>query len=207
MKTGTGLVRNRIWIRIVLCTGLFWLASVAPLKGQINPASSTNVLERKAKPEGNLKIRVSVDEVRIDAVVLNWRGRQITDLTADDFEIYQDGKKQEIISAIYISDNASQPDNHAPLISAQAPSRDKIRRTFLFLVDDLGMSFVNLHHTRMGLKKFVEKQMQTRDLVGILRTSNGSGPIFSSDKSQLLAEIENIQWGMPQAIASCGRGG
>ncbi len=207
MKTGTDLLRNRNRICKALCACLFWLTAVVPLKGQTSPASIANDLEQTAKPEGNMKIRVAVDEVRIDAVVLNWRGRQITDMTADDFEIYQDGKKQEIISAIYINDQTSRPDSQAPLISVPALSRDEIRRTILFLVDDLSMSFVNLHHTRMGLKNFVEKQMQPGDMVGIIRTSMGFNPPFTSDKRQLLAEIENIQWGMAQAIASCGPGG
>jgi VWFA-related protein len=207
MKKEIGSIRNRNWICKVLCACLFWLAAVVPLKGQSSTASNASGLEQTANPEENFKIRVSVDEVRIDAVVLNWRGRQITDLTAEDFEIYQDGKKQEIISAVYLNEQASQPDSRAPLISAPAPSRDRIRKTILFLVDDLSMGFVNLHHTRMGLKNFVEKQMQPGDLVGILRTSLGSGPLFSSDKRQLLAAIEDIQWGTPQAIASCGPGG
>lgn len=206
MKTGTNLIRNRKWICKVLCTGLFWLASPVIVKGQTTPSSSVNE-EQKEKPGENLKIRVSVEEVRIDAVVLNWRGKQITDLTADEFEIYQDGKKQEITTAIYVDNQISQSESQTPMISAQAPSRDKIRRTILFLVDDRSMSFENIHHARMGLKNYVEKQMQPGDLVGILRTSNGFGPLFSSDKRQLLAAIENIQWGVHMTVAGCGPGG
>lgn len=207
MKTRIRLIQNGNRIRMALCVCLLWLAAPMILKGRQNPASAAEIPEQKAKPEQETTIRVAVDEVRIDAVVLNWRGRQITDLTADDFEIRQDGKKQKIISCNYVNEYIPERERRIPLISTPSPSRDEIRRTILFLVDDFSMSFVNLHHTRMALRNFVEKQMQPGDLVGILQTSMGFGRLFSSDKRQLMAAIEKIQWGAPQTMGNCGSGG
>jgi hypothetical protein len=65
------------------------------------------------------------------------------------------------------------------------------------------MGFKDYYHTRMALRNFVEKQMQQGDLVGILQTSRGHSRPFSSDKRQLLAIIEDIQWGRSQTIAGC----
>ena len=42
--------------------------------------------------EKDFRIQVSVEEVRLDAVVLDKRGNQITNLTAKDFRIFQNGK-------------------------------------------------------------------------------------------------------------------
>lgn len=207
MKISLDLIRNGNVICLTLCVCFFWLASPVKLKGQPDPASPVDVLEKKAKSEQEIAVRVTVDEVRIDAVVLNWRGRQITDLTADDFEIYQDGKRQKIVYCTYVNDYIPESDRKIPLISASAPSRDEIRRTVLFMVDDFSMSFIQLHHTRMALKNFVEKQMQPGDIVGILQTSTGFGQIFSSDKRQLMSKIEQIQWGAAQTMADCGPGG
>ncbi len=204
MKTSIDLAWNRNVIRLALC--IYCLAAPMIVNGQQNPALSAEVPEQGARPEQDITIRVDVDEVRIDAVVLNWRGHQITDLTADDFEIYQDGKKQEIVSCTYVNDYVPRHDR-IYMISTPAPSRNEIRRTILFLVDNFSMSFENLHHTRMALKNFVEKQMQPGDLVGILQTSLGFGQLFSSDKRQLLSAIENIQWGASQTMADCGPGG
>jgi VWFA-related protein len=46
------------------------------------------------------------------------------------------------------------------------------------------------------LKKFVDEQMQTGDLVAIIRTSGGMGALqqFTSDKRQLYAAIERVKW-------------
>src|SRR6478736_6010257 len=48
------------------------------------------------------KFRVAVDAVRIDAVVTDKNGRIVSDLTADDFEILQDGKKQTVTFAQFV---------------------------------------------------------------------------------------------------------
>ena len=46
--------------------------------------------------------RVGVDVVRIDAVVTDKDGRVVTDLTAKDFELRQDGKVQNITLARFV---------------------------------------------------------------------------------------------------------
>ena len=60
------------------------------------PASEPDDNARISQAGSGKTIRVNVEEVRIDAVELGGNRRQITDLTADDFEIYQDGVLQEI---------------------------------------------------------------------------------------------------------------
>ena len=204
MKTGMDLVRRRNVICMVFCVCLICLGSAVILHSQENPASPAGGLEQKTNPEQDKTIRVAVDEIRIDAVVLNRKGRQITDLEAYDFEIYQDGKKQEVISCTYVNDYIPKLERKIPLVSSPAPTRDEIRRTVLFIVDDLSMSFELFYYTRMALANFVEKQMQPGDLVGILPTSFGFGRLFSTDKRQLLSTIEKIQWG---AYVNCGPGG
>jgi len=49
---------------------------------------------------------------------------------------------------------------------------------------------------RRALKKFVDEQMQSGDLVAIIRTSGGMGALqqFTSDKRQLYAAVERVKW-------------
>ena len=147
-----------------------------------------------------LKIMVSVNEVRIDVVVLDKKGNQITDLTADDFEVFQDNKRQTITSGVYID---SQPNNAArtaatrkeaqniPQFPTTALKKEDVRRTILFVVDDYALSFENGYYTKMALRNFVEKQMQTGDLVAIIRTDYGNRSLnmFLSDKREVFARI------------------
>jgi hypothetical protein len=74
------------WIRYIAYSFFCTMAAMTVLFGQA-PVAGVQTESR------NFAVKVDVDEVQLDAVVLDWRGRQITDLTADDFEIYQDGKR------------------------------------------------------------------------------------------------------------------
>ena len=48
-------------------------------------------------------IRVTLSLVQVDAVVTDKGGRHVTDLTAADFEIYEDGRRQEITHCSYVA--------------------------------------------------------------------------------------------------------
>jgi len=54
-------------------------------------------------------IRVTVNLVQVDAVVTDSKGNQVTNLTADDFLLLQDGKPQKITHFSYISTAAATP--------------------------------------------------------------------------------------------------
>ncbi len=156
--------------------------------------------------EKDFTIRIGVEEIRLDAVVLDGKGRQITGLTAEDFELYQDDRPQKINAAYYITDQFTPAAKHAlpskplkgvPPIPSPMMTRDKAQRVIIFVVDDLSMGFEHVHNARMALGKFIDNQMQSGDLVAILRTSHGISALqmFSSDKRHLQKLVENIRWG------------
>lgn len=203
---------------ILIISSFFWLSCAMELTGQVSTPAAESAENPNGSPKEDFTIRVAVEEVRIDAVVVDRRGRQITDLTTDDFELYQDGKRQKILSAAYVNEYQPQPRRStaarnspkAPLLASGAMlSRDQVRRTIVFVVDDLSMNFEHLNYTRMSLEKFVESQMQPGDLVSIIRTGAGIGAfqLFCSEKQPLLSAIRDIRWGASQALANCGPGG
>src|SRR5437667_11173726 len=67
-------------------------------------------------------LRVTVNLVQVDAVITDSKGKQVTNLTADDFEVLQDGKRQKITKFSYISTAAPTP---API--APAPTGPAVR--------------------------------------------------------------------------------
>ena len=91
-------------------------------------------------------VRITTNLVQIDAVVTK-DGKPVRDLKAEDFEIYEDGRKQTITNFAFISNlpNAPRPvsptgENTAGVPPAGPIQRDVARRTVAIVVDDLGMS-------------------------------------------------------------------
>jgi VWFA-related protein len=206
-------------LRILFCTSCFLAALTSALIGQTNPAASQSDNPANTKQKQEFTLRVSVEEVRLDAVVVDKNGHQITNLAAGDFEIYQDGKPQKTIASTYVLDSQAkpgittvEPDASKPALSSTSRAmlpKDQIRRTIVFAIDDLSMTFDQLYYARMSLHKFLDTQMQRGDLISIVRTSGGIGAqqLFSSDKRLLNAAAGNLHWGSSQAITSCGSGG
>jgi VWFA-related protein len=201
-----------IRFRILLGLGCFCVSMLVYSQDYRNPVLLQESNDAGDQDENKSIVRVGVEEVRLDAVVLDRKGHQITDLTADDFEVYQDNKKQQIIASKYISDFQSSPVSRhtsspeakaARAIPAPRLTPDEVRRTIIFLVDDVSLRrFPEVYRARMCLRKYVEEQMQPGDLVAILQTHRGASALsaFTSEKSELLIRINNIHWIPPYEL-------
>ena len=155
-------------------------------------------------------VRITTNLVQVDAVVVDKKGRQVTDLRAEDFEILEDNRPQKITNFSYVlNETAPAPaspkpaDKFAPPDPPRRLRPEQVRRTMALVVDDLGLSFESLPAVKHAIKKFVNEQMQPNDMVAIVRTSAGVGALqqFTSDKRQLNFAVDRIKWSM------IGRGG
>ncbi len=157
---------------------------------------------------GDDTIRVNVNLVQLDVTVVDKAGKHVPDLTAADFEVTRDGKKQTIKSVLFVPgqrvgvepvEKLEKPAPGempvAPLPSKQLRAQD-VRRTVALLIDDLSMSFESSFYARTALRKFVEESIQPGDLVALFRSSSGLGVLqqFTSDKRQILAAIDRTKF-------------
>jgi len=146
-------------------------------------------------------VRISTNLVQVDAVVTK-DGKVVRDLTADDFEIYEDGRKQTITNFAFISNvpnNAAQPATKEKTTAAipVAPLKpDDPRRTIALVVDDLGLSAESMGSVRKQLRKFIAEELQPNDLVAIIRTGGELGALqqFTNDKRVLNRAVERLRW-------------
>ena len=158
-------------------------------------------------------VRITTNLVQVDAVVTDRAGHQISDLTPEDFEVYEDGRKQQITNFSYIklqpapeTPAPARKDKNAPPAPPAPPVQlrpEQVRRSIALVVDDLGLSFESTHFVRNALRRFVDEQMQPNDLVAIIRTGAGVGALqqFTTDKQLLYAAIDRVKWN------AYGRGG
>src|SRR5262249_44866616 len=154
-------------------------------------------------------IRINVNLVQVDAVVTDNKGKAVTDLKAEDFEVLQDGKPQAITNFAFINvkESTSRGLPPRPVVQQRGgratplPPPPVVRpqqtpRTGAIVVDDLGLSSDSIIRVRQSITKWVDTQMQPGDLVAVIRTSAGMGALqqFTADKRLLHSAIERVRF-------------
>ncbi|HKR14548.1 MAG TPA: VWA domain-containing protein [Pyrinomonadaceae bacterium] len=140
-------------------------------------------------------VRINTNLVQIDAVVTKG-GKLVADLKVEDFEIFEDGKRQTITSFAYISNTPRTSEARDKSVPFAPLKRDDPRRTLAIVIDDLGMSATSVSDARRQLRKFVAEKLQPHDLVAIIRTSGQIGALqqFTNDKRVLNRAVEQLRW-------------
>jgi VWFA-related protein len=184
----------------------------SPTPSTTTPAATQQPAQPPQKLEADEVVRITTNLVQVDAVITDKNGKVVTDLKPDEVQIFEDGHQQKITHFSYnvtetvAAERPTKPapvDKNAPPVPPVRLKPEDIRRTIAIVVDDLGLSFESTYYVRRALKKFVDEQMQTGDLVAIIRTGGGMGALqqFTADKRQLYAAIDRVKWYMN------GRGG
>jgi VWFA-related protein len=143
-----------------------WLSLVALL------ASALSAAPEKGK-ETPLVVRLGVDLVQVDAVVVDKKGHAVTDLVAADFEILQDGRPQTVTQAAFMGILAGEGARGVPAAGAAADDTTvaaEPSEAIVFVVDDLALSVSSVSATRRALLSFANG-MDDASPVFLLRTA------------------------------------
>jgi VWFA-related protein len=191
-------MKPKIFLALLLSACL-----VSPVLAQTEtkPQEPPPVPQQKPGDDKDDVVRITTNLVQVDAVVTK-DGKPVTNLTADDFEIYEDGRKQTITSFAYISNVPGAPVPVTPLknkpLGPPSPrvTPNEPHRIVAFVVDDLGLSGESMGQVRKQLKKFITEQLQPNDLVAIIRTGGELGVLqqFTNDKRLLMRAMERLRW-------------
>lgn len=145
--------------------------------------------------------RTGIELVEIDAVVTDDKGNPVTGLTADDFELIEDGKPHPIAAFSVVdipieraeralfSPTAIEPD----VRSNQGPPG----RIYLFTLDDVSPTLAL--RTRHFLRRFIEEHFGANDIAAIAYVGKGASNSqdFTSNKRILLSALEKFTGGFP----------
>ena len=194
-------MKSKLFFAVFVC-----LAIAATTLGQAQQPSPT---PRAPAQEDDI-VRITTNLVQVDVVVTK-NGKIVKGLTADDFEIFEDGKRQTITNFLYVSNvadaaavssaTAAPPVTNPKSRNVTGPAPPPIepnqaRRIMALVIDDLGLSAESINQVRKQLRKFVDEQMQPNDLVAIIRTGAEIGALqqFTNDKRLLQSAITQAQW-------------
>ena len=97
----------------------FFKGSAQNPKPQKPPAAATPTATPPQEPEDYSDddvVRITTNLVQVDLVVTDGKGNQVTNLTQDDFEIYEEGKQQPITNFSWVSNEQT------PALTTSNPS-------------------------------------------------------------------------------------
>ena len=171
---------------------------IAVLLGSVSDAQQGSA---PVRPADQPVFRLSVSLVQLDAVVTDKKGRHVSTLGRDDFEVYQDGRPQPVVAVSYVdADDGWVDTSGLPPLPVEALKPEDARRVIAVVVDDLRMSFESIYYARRGIGQFFDRQFQPGDL-GMLVTTSGAGvsqltyspKVLKAASSRLRYSLWNMQ--------------
>ncbi len=170
-------------------------ATAPPPAGGQGAAATGQAAPQQAPPT----FRVQVDAVTQDVIVRDDRGIFVPDLKKDEFEIYEDGIKQSIVSMTLIHggrvtnllEAPPPPPPEGIILPPVRRVNESSGRIFLFFVDDLHLRFQNTGRVRELFKKFSKQLVHDGDLFGIVSSGPSSIAIDMTYDMKRLDEAIN----------------
>ena len=138
--------------------------------------------------------RTEVNYVEVDAFVMGEGGEFLRDLTRDDFQIFEEGVRQEITAFAEISIPIERPE---ATFVASVP-RDTATneqpfggRVYVFVLDEAHTDPRRSATARKLASQFIRDQMAADDVAAVVITGDqpGAGQAFTSDKRLLLEAV------------------
>jgi VWFA-related protein len=155
---------------------------------------------KEQKKQDEPLLRIETELVQIDAVVTDKQGKLAHDLKRADFELFEDGKKQEI--AHFAIGTAAQPARWLAVekkpaekrVADSTPVEIRAGRYIVIAVDDFHLAPENLMIAKRTLQRFINDQMVGGDQVAIATTSGNIGMFqqFTDERDVLERAVNRL---------------
>ncbi|MCI0388215.1 MAG: VWA domain-containing protein [Acidobacteria bacterium] len=221
-------LRRHFTTRTVICMcalGLFWApaptligpgyaslpACFASIKDRLENPSTLEAMRtqgvsqeqkgKEQKKQDEPLLRIETELVQIDVVVTDKQGKLVRDLKRVDFELFEDGKKQEITHfavgtaaqpAKWLAVEKKKPDEKSSADSTTVEIQ--AGRYIVIAVDDFHLAPENLLNAKRTLQRFINNQMVAGDQVAIATTSGNIGMFqqFTNERDVLERAINRL---------------
>src|SRR4249919_2134064 len=187
------LKMNGFWSTATLVALTAGMAAQAPGQAPAAPNTATS----QERPT----FKVQVDLVTNDIIVRDEKGNFIPDLKKEEFEIFEDGVKQDITSMTVVTGGRvtnvlappPPPQPEGIILPPARPKTDVSGRIFLFFVDDLHLQFHNTGRVRDLFKRISKELVHDGDMFGIVSSGPSSIAVdMTYDKARLEEAIKKI---------------
>ena len=171
-------------------------ASQQPAAAQ-QPGSPQQAAPQPPVDQPPVTFRVEVNYVEVDAVVTDAQGMPIRDMTKDDFELFEDGKRQEVATFSLINipiERAERPLFAASPVEADVQTNEHIEgRIYLIVLDDLHTDVTRSPRVKAAATRFIQENFGTNDLAAVVFTGRaGDGQDFTNNPRLLVTAISKF---------------
>jgi VWFA-related protein len=171
----------------------------APAGPSKAPASSDSASEVDAHPSVPFESHVNLVPVRV--VVHDSNGRVVTNLTKEDFRLFQDRRPQTIshfsvetpasAEKLVVRGQASGEPSDQPNVSA--PGTLALPSRFVALLfDDAHLNIQDLMQARLAAMRYLDASIDPSELVAILTTSGQTQVDFTDDRAKIRAMVAEL---------------
>lgn len=199
------VVRSRVIVHRLLFSACLACALAGPAMyaQQAPPQTSQAGSQQAAEAQQGQQppaFRAGVNFVRVD-VHPTQDGRPVTDLTQDDFELLEDGVRQElrsfervVIRAPSPLDTRIEPRNAAEANQMAASSR---ARLFVLFLDTYHIQFLSAANAKTALVQLLERTLGPDDLVAVMTPEMGARTITFTRRPESIEELLGrlLTWG------------
>lgn len=161
------------------------LGSEALLAGAVLGIGVPASLQEQPPP----RLRTSTQVVQVDVRVHDEAGRFVEGLTADDFEVRENGVLQRLSSLTLVRGDARG--------SASSTESSEVRvvpanRTWIFLIDQRHIGLNGFHRTKESLRTFLAERMDRADAVGIVMDDKMINNRITPNPEEYLAALDTF---------------
>jgi VWFA-related protein len=167
--------------------------------------------------ESQPTFRVAIDLVTTDVIARDDSGQFVADLKKDEFEVFEDGVKQEIATFTLVHGGRvlnqllppPPPPQEGIILPPPRPPNDTAGRILLFFVDDLHLDFANTARLKQLFQKIAKELVHEGDMFGVVSTGTSSIAIdLTYDRKRLDEAIKKMSGGAlkPSEIIQASNG-
>jgi VWFA-related protein len=179
------------WSRLL---GLFvFVALAASLAAQSQQVPASQASQQTPT------FKTQVEFVEVDALVTDQQGNFVRDLTKNDFQVFEDGKRQTISTFSLVDIPIERFDR--PLFSPSPIERDVQSnerpfdgRVYVLILDDLHVAPQRTARVRTAARQFIQQRLGANDLMAVIFTGGRSQDAqeFTSNKRLLLRAVDKF---------------
>ena len=177
----TGLMTQRLTVAILVAALGAALAAQQPAPAPQTPADQPPVT-----------FRVEVNYVEVDAFVTDGQGNPVSDLTANDFDVLEDGKAQKVSAFSLVNipiERAERPLFAGKPIEPDVQTNEHLEgRIYLLVLDDVHTDFTRTPRVKAAARRFIEQNFGTNDLAAVVYTGRSDASQDFTNNPRLLIQ-------------------